>query len=1368
MKQHYHFATTLIVTLFCLLLTHGVQAQVSVWNGTYAPWTNGTGTEADPFLIENAQQLAYLTYRVNNGLDAAGGHVSNHDLYYKLMTDVNLNGSQSFQWTPIGYWNSNTDYYCFGGHFDGNNHTVSGLYINSSANRVGFFGYTDGAEIKNLSVSGNRIASETSSGGIVGHASGITSIDNCSSNCNIYSNNTSYSYSGGIIGKTDGTTTINNCNNSGSISSNSTYIGGRSYSGGIIGSSSATVKIVNCYNTGNITSLSSNTNSGNFYSYSGGILGDATSTAFLINNYNIGLVSSASYGSQYYTSSHLYSYSGGVLGSTSASTTIINCYNRGAISSDASYLGQKSTHSGGITGLSGNSIFIENCYNTGTLSAPYNNPGGIISISGQSFSVTNSYYLNTCGGTNTYGGSPMSSAAMQTSDFVNILNNGSCAFEQDLIPFSNSGYPTLTMIVHEVATLEANNVTQSHAGLKGTIFVENDVILSAGFMYKPSTANDFLFVTINNANDTINYTLSNLSPSTSYSYKTFIVTAGCDTTFGETKNFTTSPISITTNNASNITQTHSTLNGTFSIGDATIAAQGFEYKKSTDTEYQTINVSGSGNVEQTIANLIPGTQYTYRAFCTAVGCSTIYGTSKTFTTSAVSVTTGYSPSNVTQAQATLHGNLSMGDATVTNQGFEYKQIGGNWVQVTVPYSDNISYTLSNLIPNTQYSYRVFATANECGTIYGQIRSFTTSSVSATTNNATNITQTHATLNGSFTIGDANISSYGFEYRKITDTVFQTVTVSGEGSVSETVTGLTPNTQYTYRTFCTAVGCETVYGNYRNFTTQTVSVTTNATTNLTESSATLNGSMSMGDATVTNQGFEYRAVGEANFTTVNATGGSDNFSTTLYGLPVNTFYEYRAFVTIAENTEPYYGAIQSFEVSWLNADTILIYDADMLQWVADRCNSGTTFYGKYIKLMNNIVLPLNQPNNMTSIGRYPNYPFGGTFDGNGMTITNLYIDQPNTEYQGFFGYTLSANLYEVGLVNITASGRNYTGGMVAYAENTYMRDCYVNGGSLFALSYCGGLVGYQDEGTNSIISGCYNTCTVSGNHYVGGLVGFSNYSTVRNSYVAASVTGQGYGIGAIIGGAEEVLMYNCYFSSAITGQNYAIGENNFKDNEGMTDEEMRDPAFVATLNQGLVVPVWKSDYSAPINNGFPILIWQYSDAEACEAPENLNYTVSGNTATLTWNGGENASYYIVEYGTSGSDVHTENTVNHQMIINNLLNGNYFWRVKSVCSFGESNFVNGNTITVGINDYDNIGSHIQLYPNPSHNFTAILLHQEEQDLDMIQVLDVNGKTLLSEKSTGKEHLLNTEMLKPGIYFVRISTTGNRVATLKLIVN
>ena len=833
MKKHY-FLSTLMLFVMAVILPQILNAQVSVWDGTYAPWTHGTGTEADPFLIENAQQLAYLANRVNNGLDAAGGHVSNHDLHYKLMTDVNLNGSETFQWTPIGYWISNTNYFSFGGHFDGNNHTVSGLYINSSANRVGFFGYTDGATIENLSVSGDTVITV----GFSGSSQNIPS-------------------------------TIS--------------------AGGIIGVSDATI-IRNCMNACNI------------------------------NN------------AHYFSHIHYTTYcSGGIVGRTNSNTVILNCYNSGTVSYMLGY-NYYSNYYGGIIGVDDNTVRIMNCYNVGTINYRNNIIGGGI-LGGGNSSVTNCFYLDTCGGNNTYGGSPISADVMRTTEFVGILNNCSCAWEQDVAPYVNNGYPILTMIM--------------------------------------------------------------------------------------------------------------------------------------DSAY-----------------------------------------------------------------------------------------------------------------------------------------------------------------------------------------------------------------------------------------------THPATDLTSTSATLNGSVSVEHATITTKGFEYRELGDSTFTTVSVTGNDNNFSYLLNGLTPNTTYEYRTFVNVAECPYTSYGDIQTFEVSWLNADTILIYDADMLQWVSDRCNSGTTFEGKYIKLMNNIVLPLNQPNNMTSIGTYPNYPFKGTFDGNGMLITNLYIDQPNTPYQGFFGYTQNAYLYEVGLVNITASGRNYTGGMVAYASNTYMRDCYVSGGTLFALSYCGGLVGYQDQGTNSIISGCYNTCTVSGTSYVGGLVGFSNYATVRNSYVASSVAAQGSAVGAIIGGANEVLMYNCYFSTQTTGQTNAIGEHNFRDGEGLTNAEMQNSQFVATLNQGLVTPVWKADYATPINNGFPILIWQYSDVETCEAPTNLSYTVNGNAATLTWNGGDNASYFVVEYGVTGGNTQTENTSSHQYVIHNLQNANYYWRVKSVCSFGESNFVNGNNIVTGIDDYD-FANVMKLYPNPTSDLVNVQL-------------------------------------------------------------
>ena len=876
--------TTIISLMLMLFMPMAkLSAQVSVWDGTWEPWTHGTGTEADPFLIENAQQLAYLAYRVNNGLDANGGHVSNHDYHYCLMADINLNGSENFQWTPIGYWNSNSDYQCFGGSFDGNNHMISGLYIQSSIKHAGFFGFTDGAIINNLSIDGicstffefsiyNEGYPSISSGGVSGYSKS-TFINNCHNHSLVQSSlahegNSTKSFSGGIVGFCEDNTYIANCSNWTDISSNATYESGvvHSYSGGISGFGG---NINSCCNHGNVNSHTRSGGGGNTCSYSGGIIG---AEGVISNSYNTGTISS---------------------------------------SSESVYDHASQSYTGGISGINSS---ITNCYNAGnTLANGDNNSIG--GVSGCSGSILNSYYLNTCGGDNINGGTPMTTVEMKADSFVTTLNDGSCkTFVKDVSPFVNEGYPLLTMMADCANTGPAMNLTVVSATLRGFV-----------------SANHISF------------------------------------------------------------------------------SKGFEYRKVGESSYTNIIVDGGNN--------------------------------------------------------------------------------------------EFTHVLNGLEPNTQYRYRTFCTINDCGTTY--------------------------------------------------------------------------------------------YGEEKTFITLPVSVTTNYATNVTANSAILHGYIDIGDATLISKGFEYREEGETEYTTVIITNSNNSFSKQITGLHVNTTYEYRAFMNIAESPTTYYGATKTFEVTWLNQDTIYISDANMLRWVSEQCNSGITFEGKCIKLMNDITLPLNVPNNMTSIGAYPNFPFKGTFDGNGKLIYNLYIDQPNTPYQGFFGYTLNANLYNVGLVNITASGRNYTGGMVAYAKNTYMRDCYVNGGTLFALSYCGGLVGYQEQGTNSIISGCYNTCEVTGNNYVGGLIGFSNYSTVRNSYVAGRVSAQGEPVGAIIGGANEVLMYYCYFSTEITGQTNAIGWNNIgKDGgEGLTNAQMRDPQFVNTLNQNLATPVWMADYTNHINNGFPIIKWQ---------------------------------------------------------------------------------------------------------------------------------------------------------------------------------
>ena len=400
-----------------------------------------------------------------------------------------------------------------------------------------------------------------------------------------------------------------------------------------------------------------------------------------------------------------------------------------------------------------------------------------------------------------------------------------------------------------------------------------------------------------------------------------------------------------------------------------------------------------------------------------------------------------------------------------------------------------------------------------------------------------------------------------------------------------------------------------YPVHSNFKLQTLPAT-----NVAKTTATLNGTLDFGNTAISQQGFIFSNNGVEE--TIYAPISGNSVSYNISGLTANTTYQYKIFAIANSNT--YWGEYVTFTTPSFNQDGnafLIENQADLIR-LANLVNAGNKYVGQEFILANDIDLP-NTPNNILSIGtKVTDCPFSGIFNGNGKHIRNVYIDNPNTPYQGLFGYTKDAGIQNLGIENITASGRDYTGGMIGYAENTKLDTLYVKGGTLHSLSYCGGLIGYQTAGTKSVITVCYNHgCSVKGNNYVGGLLGYSDQGTVRSSWVAADVSGQGDAIGAVIGGAFKVLYYNCWFNSDYQCPSVDIGENIFKSGSrgGMTSEQMRSPEFVKTLNEGLVTPAWKIDYNPPINNGFPILIWQTNlpPEEIEENSENSMITIYPN-------------------------------------------------------------------------------------------------------------------------------------------------------------
>ena len=116
---------------------------------------------------------------------------------------------------------------------------------------------------------------------------------------------------------------------------------------------------------------------------------------------------------------------------------------------------------------------------------------------------------------------------------------------------------------------------------------------------------------------------------------------------------------------------------------------------------------------------------------------------------------------------------------------------------------------------------------------------------------------------------------------------------------------------------------------------------------------------------------------------------------------------------------------------------------------------------------------------------------------------------------------------------TVSGNDYVGGLIGSTDFGTISDSYATG-TVSGNDYVGGLIGSTDFGT---ISDSYATGTVSGNDRVGGLIGFSNSGTISDSYATGTVSGNDY-VGGLTGYA--VTISSSYATGTVSGNEYVGG------------------------------------------------------------------------------------------------------------------------------------------------------------------------------------------------------------------------------------
>ncbi len=313
---------------------------ISIWDGSsVSAGLSGSGTEADPYLIQSAADFAYL------GTESFSGK------HYKLTVSIDLNGN-AFTVTS------------FDGILDGNHCSIRGINISSTTDNIGLFG-TLGANscVSDLSLYGN-VSGAKCTGALAGIGKGeINNVVN-------YATVSGAGNLGGIVGNAQNTSYVINCKNYGTV--NGTIWN----NGGIVGF--AQNAVLYCVNYGNVTTTGD---------CAGGIVG--SSHSFVLYCINYGTVTSPGRaGGIAYNSNKIVEYCinygdvvgslpkswdlGGILGYVAADCTAIvrNCINNGSVTG--------ATGIGGIFGFTadGARLTITDCINNGTVTGTWG-VGGI-------------------------------------------------------------------------------------------------------------------------------------------------------------------------------------------------------------------------------------------------------------------------------------------------------------------------------------------------------------------------------------------------------------------------------------------------------------------------------------------------------------------------------------------------------------------------------------------------------------------------------------------------------------------------------------------------------------------------------------------------------------------------------------------------------------------------------------------------------------------------------------------------------------------------------------------------------------------------------------------------------------------------------
>ena len=670
------------------------------------------------------------------------------------------------------------------------------------------------------------------------------------------------------------------------------------------------------------------------------------------------------------------------------------------------------------------------------------------------------------------------------------------------------------------------------------------------------------------------YILKPLQPNKTYYYKAFAINEKGESV-GDIKTFTSLdknaiegvPV-VQTNEALEITTNTALLKGALlNSGNSKIIQLGFYYGESESTLIKkSVNITDS-IFTLNVTSLKDETTYYFKAFAINDKGESI-GKTKTFITKGVGlpVVLTSDATKIETNSATLNGFIANQEGYgITKCGFYYGESINAMIKKESNITDSIiSLDVTNLTDGTTYYYKVFAT-NQKGETCGDIKEFKTNIAKAPevqTLGATDINIEAATLHGEIiSNGDYEITQRGFYFGESKDVMTKKVVSTTNNTISLNVTSLTDGTTYYYKVFATNQKGESC-GDIREFKTINgvlpMIITDNATA-VSYEQATLNGSiLDYGSFDIIECGFYY-GTDENYMTKVVAVKYDDNFNITINNLTDNTTYYYKAYVKTKKGEElgytvvfstlddsiiqPWDGTIASSFAggSGTFIDPYLINTPSQLAYI-------TKESGAYYKLIKDLDLD-NRP--------WKPITLNGNFDGNGKTISNLYINR-NQDRVGLFE-SASGKICNLTIsnVNIKIPTCSEIGALAGYSYGCEFDNCHVilTNSCITGNQDIGGLVGHVrcSAKSNNTFKNCSiisqsDNFVINGNRYVGGICGLFSYDQdkyisayISNCHVKANILAQS-DLGGLFG-AVSLKNFNiekCSYNGNVTGEKYLGG------------------------------------------------------------------------------------------------------------------------------------------------------------------------------------------------------------------------------------